>query len=256
MAPIAIAAAYFGGWAFAVFWAAASIAIVWEWQSLVLRDNHRRAFVIGALTMVFAALSVELRHPIWAMTIIAVGALVVGGTASAGWRLWSGAGLVYAGVIAVAPAVVRGHAELGFVAILFLFAIVWGTDIVAYFVGRSVGGPKLWPAVSPNKTWSGGIGGCVAAVVCGMAVTSFAGLALSPALAAVCVVLSVCAQGGDLFESAVKRHFGAKDAGHLIPGHGGVMDRLDGFLTASAAAALIGLVRGGFDAPAYGLLAW
>ena len=134
--------------------------------------------------------------------------------------------------------------------------IVWTTDVGAYFVGRAVGGPKLMPQVSPNKTWAGALGGMGAAVIVAVAVAKAVALTNLFAIAMLAVVLSVCAQGGDLFESVLKRRFGAKDSSRLIPGHGGLMDRLDGFVTASVAAVLIGLVRGGFDAPGRGLLVW
>ena len=114
-------------------------------------------------------------------------------------------------------------------AILFLFAIVWATDIAAYFAGRALGGPKLCRAVSPKKTWSGAIGGTLGGDPGGARCRQVRGLAVAPSLVLVALVLSVVAQAGDLFESALKRHFGAKDASQLIPGHGGLMDRLDGF---------------------------
>jgi len=152
--------------------------------------------------------------------------------------------------------VLRSDNEDGFLALVFLFVIVWTTDVGAYFVGRAVGGPKLMPQVSPNKTWAGALGGMGAAVIVAVAVAKAVALTNLFAIAMLAVVLSVCAQGGDLFESVLKRRFGAKDSSRLIPGHGGLMDRLDGFVTASVAAVLIGLVRGGFDAPGRGLLVW
>jgi phosphatidate cytidylyltransferase len=152
--------------------------------------------------------------------------------------------------------VLRADDEDGFLAMIFLFAIVWATDIGAYFVGRALGGPKLVPQVSPNKTWAGALGGLIASVVVAVAVAKVAALTALFALAMLAVVLSVFAQGGDLFESFLKRRFHAKDSSRLIPGHGGLMDRLDGFVSASAAAALIGLARGGFEAPGHGLLVW
>ena len=153
--------------------------------------------------------------------------------------MWCAAGLVYAAAILIAPVLLRRDASFGFAAILFLFVIVWLTDITAYFVGRAVGGPKLMPRVSPNKTWSGAIGGTVAGVVGGVVVAqpvrhrrsrrrrpwsrwcfrSFRRPAIS-------------------LESAIKRQFDAKDASQLIPGHGGLMDRLDGFVAAAVAGAL------------------
>jgi phosphatidate cytidylyltransferase len=155
-----------------------------------------------------------------------------------------------------APLVIRADAALGFVAMVFLFAVVWATDVAAYFAGRLVGGPKLWPAISPKKTWSGAIAGAVAAVAAGLSVAAVAGTGHHGAIAAVSFALSVVAQLGDLFESALKRRFGAKDASHAIPGHGGLMDRLDGFLTASVAAAVVGVARGGVDGAAGGFILW
>ena len=132
-------------------------------------------------------------------------------------------GVVYAGALLIAPVLLRRDPQWGFMAMLFLFVIVWATDIIAYFFGRAVGGPKLWPRVSPNKTWSGAIGGLAA----GVAACRRGRLcerrrqASRRRPASWRCVLSVLAQAGDLFESAVKRRFGAKDASQLIPGHGG-----------------------------------
>jgi phosphatidate cytidylyltransferase len=135
---------------------------------------------------------------------------------------------------------------------------------LGYFIGRAVGGPKLATQISPNKTWSGACGGALGALAAGVAVVEVtvvpavpgAGRAVLIAAACIALTLSIIAQVGDLFESAVKRRFGVKDASHVIPGHGGFMDRLDGFLAAAAVAALIGLLRGGPDASARGLLLW
>ena len=156
----------------------------------------------------------------------------------------------------MAPILLRSDSEYGLLAMMFLFAVVWATDIVAYFVGRAVGGPKLVPRVSPKKTWSGAIGGTVAAVIWRSPSPRrrrFRNCLQSQCSRSFC---RLSAQAGDLFESFVKRRFGAKDSGHLIPGHGGLMDRLDGFIAASVLAALIGLARGGIDAPGRGLLVW
>jgi phosphatidate cytidylyltransferase len=139
---------------------------------------------------------------------------------------------------------------------MFLFAVVWATDILAYFTGRAFGGPLLWARVSPKKTWSGALGGLIGAGAAGIAVAYGSGIGNLAAIATLALLLSVLSQAGDLFESAVKRRFAAKDASGLIPGHGGVMDRLDGFMVAALAAAVIGIVRQGFDAPAHGLLLW
>lgn len=171
----------------------------------------------------------------------------------AGWAL---AGLVYAGSLFVAMWLLRGDARYGLVAVLFLFAVVWATDVMAYFSGRTFGGPKLAPRISPKKTWSGMVGGVVGGVAAGLALLALAGLSLRGGHVVIAALLSLVSVAGDLFESAFKRHFDVKDSGHLIPGHGGFMDRLDGFLVAAAVAALVGVMRGGPASAATGLLAW
>ena len=158
--------------------------------------------------------------------------------------------------LVLAPVMIRGDDRSGFCAIAFVFAVVWATDIVAYFVGRAIGGPKLAPAISPNKTWSGAIGGTIGAIAAGCAVIVPSTLYAFLLAALIAIALSVMAQAGDLFESQMKRIFNVKDSSTLIPGHGGVMDRLDGFVTASLAALVIGVARGGWNSPAQGLIGW
>jgi phosphatidate cytidylyltransferase len=152
--------------------------------------------------------------------------------------------------------VLRSDEKVGFLPIFFLFAIVWGTDIAAYFTGRAVGGPKLAPRVSPGKTWSGAFGGLLAASIAAGAFVKAASLPAPSSVIMIALLLSLCAQGGDLFESWLKRRFGRKNSGSLIPGHGGVMDRLDAFVMAALVAAFIGVLRGGMQAPGRGLLMW
>jgi phosphatidate cytidylyltransferase len=208
MAPLALLAAYLGGWVFALFWAAAALAVLWEWMALVKGS------------------------------------------------LWIVIGIGYAGIMLAAPVILRGDVAFGLLAILLLFAIVWTTDILGYFAGRAFGGPKLWPAISPKKTWSGAIAGTLGATIVAVVVARLFGAFNGGAIAAVALMLSVVAQLGDLLESWIKRKFGAKDASHLIPGHGGVMDRLDGFWAAAFVGCLLGLLRGGFEGAARGLLIW
>jgi phosphatidate cytidylyltransferase len=170
--------------------------------------------------------------------------------------VWVASGIVYAAAMFAAPVILRSDPAFGLLAIVLLFAIVWSTDIFGYFAGRAIGGPKLMPAVSPKKTWSGAIAGTLGAMIVAILVAKLFGSFSTVAIAAVALLLSVCAQTGDLFESWIKRKFGVKDSSQLIPGHGGVMDRLDGFWAAAVAGCIIGLLHGGFDAPARGLLVW
>jgi phosphatidate cytidylyltransferase len=256
LAPIAIAAAYFGGIVFIAFWALAALAVLWEWDTLVCADDRNPVLATGAVTIAGAALLMALGRSGGAMALIALGFFAVAVLSSRLRRLWCAAGLVYGAAIVIAPVLLRHNAERGFAAILFLFAVVWLTDVVAYFAGRGIGGPKLMPRVSPNKTWSGAISGTLAGVLGGVDVARGFGIEGLAAVAAVALVLSVVSQAGDLAESAIKRHFNAKDASQLIPGHGGLMDRLDGFVAAAAVGAVLGIAHGGFDAPARGLMVW
>jgi phosphatidate cytidylyltransferase len=256
LVPLALATAYVGGWPFAAFWGLAAFGVFWEWTSLVAGPDRRAVLMAGGGSIALALALVVANHHLAAVIVLAVGALGAAALAPMGRRSWVAGGIPYAGAIGIAPIVLRADGHDGFPAMIFLFVIVWATDIVAYFVGRALGGPKLMPQVSPKKTWSGAVGGTIAAILAAVAVAKAVALTELFPIAMLAVVLSVCAQGGDLFESFLKRRFGAKDSSHLIPGHGGLMDRLDGFVAAGIVAALIGLVRGGFQAPGRGLLVW
>jgi phosphatidate cytidylyltransferase len=209
---------------------------------------------VGALGLALA-LAATGRY-LAAVIVILLGAAATNVVAPAGRGIWVSAGMIYAGSLLSAPLIVRHDAEWGFAAIILLFGIVWATDIAAYFAGRAIGGPKLWPAVSPNKTWSGAIAGAWGAAIAGWAVAR----AVSPGdelhLVAVALGLSIASQAGDLFESSIKRRFGVKDSSHIIPGHGGLMDRLDGFIVAAALAAVYGISRAGLNNAGQGLLQW
>jgi len=254
--PLALAAAYAGGWPFALFWGAAAIGVLWEWIALMSGTDRTSLLFAGAAALALALVLAVAGFDLATVIVLAMGALGAAALAPGERQRWVAGGVPYAGCLVIAPIVLRSDAEYGFLAIIFLFAVVWTTDIAAYFVGRAVGGPKLVAEVSPNKTWSGAIAGLLAAIVAAIAVAKFAALAQWFAIAMLAVVLSVFAQAGDVFESFLKRRFGAKDSSRLIPGHGGLMDRLDGFVAASVVAAVVGLSRGGFAAPGRGLLLW
>jgi len=237
MAALALLTAYQGGWAFTLFWLAAGIAMMVEWTDMTGVAPRRPVQVILGLGL--AVLTVPLLSggnlgvpAAVGFAFAAGGSLLARGTAS---KLWSASGFVYAALIVLVPPIVRSHPDLGILGLLWMFAVVWATDIAAYFTGRALGGPKLCPAISPKKTWSGFMGGVVAAALGGLLVAWSGrqfGLSLPFGLfsiAGLSVVASVASQIGDLGESALKRHCDVKDSSHLIPGHGGVMDRLDGF---------------------------
>src|SRR5262249_19158412 len=170
-------------------------------------------------------------------------------------RAWAPAGMLYAASALLASVLIRQDQEYGFEALLFVLLIVWITDIGGYFAGRGIGGPKLWVRVSPNKTWAGAIGSTLGSLIVAV-VFAWWIHAEFLSLAVLGVVLSVIAQFGDLFESAVKRHFGVKDSSHVIPGHGGLLDRLDGFVAAIVLAGIFGFLRYGADGVGRGLMVW
>ncbi len=256
MAPLALWTAYLGDWPFALFWAIAAIAVLWEWITLVAgRNNWLMFFACGSALAVTTMLAWRGR-PSAAIFVVGLGALAATIFAPRQQRIWVTAGIGYAGALLLAPLLLRGDGWLGFIALVLLFAIVWTTDILGYFGGRAFGGPKLMPSVSPKKTWSGAVSGALGAMLVAVLTASALGEFNKTAIAVLALLLSIVSQLGDLLESWIKRRFGAKDASGLIPGHGGVMDRLDGFWAAALAACLIGLLRGGLGEPARGLLLW
>jgi phosphatidate cytidylyltransferase len=237
MVAVALLTAYLGGWPFALFWLAAGIAIVVEWTDMTEIEPQRLVQVILGLGLAAMTLLFLLDAGLWlslavSLAFLAAGAFAVSGAQK---RLWAVSSFIYAAPVVLIPPIVRAHPDLGIIGLLWMFAVVWATDIAAYFTGRTFGGPKLCPPISPKKTWSGFVGGVVAATACGLLVAWIgqrydATLPLSfPGIAALSIVASIASQVGDLGESALKRHCQVKDSSHLIPGHGGVMDRLDGF---------------------------
>ncbi|HWL04354.1 MAG TPA: phosphatidate cytidylyltransferase [Xanthobacteraceae bacterium] len=256
MAPLAVAVAYYGDWPFAIFWGLAGIIILREWTELVAPGERRSILAIGILAIILGAGLADSGRFVGGVLVVLIGPLAGAVFAPAGRRGWMITGMAYAGALVIATIILRSDANYGLAAIILLFAVVWATDIAAYFAGRLIGGPKVLPAVSPKKTWSGAIGGLLAAVGAAAAVVYFFALPDPRGVLAMAVLLSVVSQAGDFFESALKRRFNVKDASQLIPGHGGLLDRLDGFVPAVIVAALIGLLRSHFEAPGAGLVVW
>ncbi|MBR1200538.1 phosphatidate cytidylyltransferase [Bradyrhizobium sp. AUGA SZCCT0240] len=252
--PLAVAIAYAGGWFWAALVTAVAIGLYVEWLMVVGCAADKRVVATGIVALAVAGLCLAIGRIDVALAVLAVG-LVAVFLITPAQRNWSAAGFCYAAVAEVASVLLRLDPVKGFIALIFLLVIVWVTDSGGYFAGRGIGGPKLWPRVSPKKTWAGALGGFVASLaVAGI----FAVLDLGKIgpLLMISGVLSVVSQLGDLFESAVKRRFGVKDSSQIIPGHGGLLDRLDGFVAAVAVAALIGFLRGGADGVGRGLMIW
>lgn len=256
LAPLTIAIAYLGGWPWLWLVTAAAVILYYEWQAIVGVWRNKLIMAAGIAALGIAGPWLVLGD-VYAVTgIIGAGCVVV---ALLSMRqpnaIWIVAGFLYAAAAFVGAVLVRADAAYGFVALIFVLLVVWAADIGGYFAGRGIGGPKLWPSVSPKKTWAGAIGGLVVSllVAVGFAIAGQGNMVTLLALAA---VLSMVSQLGDLFESAIKRRFGVKDSSQIIPGHGGLLDRLDGFVAAIAVAALIGAFRGGVDGAGRGLMVW
>ena len=261
MIAAALATAYVGGLAFAIFWTLAGVAVGIEWAWLVTAEPaaRRRSGQIVAVTLGTAGAVLALSFYLISGPFIVLGVLAAGAAAAAFAArpdTFAAVAVPYGAAVFVGAMLLRRDPQDGLLATVWLFAVVWSTDIAAFFVGRSVGGPKLAPTLSPKKTWSGAIGGVVAAVAAGVAVAAAGGASRLWPVALVAFASAIAVVVGDLFESGVKRLYGAKDSSKLIPGHGGLMDRLDGFLAASTVAAVVGVARGGFDAAGQGLLRW
>jgi phosphatidate cytidylyltransferase len=260
LAPLAIAAGYAGGWLWIASVTMVAIGLYIEWLMVVGLVGERRALICGTIALAIAGACLVFGHIAAAWIILAVGLAAVA-MLSSRLRHWSAAGFLYAAAAQMASVLLRFDTEMGFAALVFVFLIVWVTDIGGYFAGRGIGGPKLWSRVSPKKTWAGAIGGFTASLAVAAAFAALAPrlgsrpLAIGPLLG-LGAVLSIVSQLGDLFESAVKRHFGVKDSSHLIPGHGGLMDRLDGFIAAMVVAVIFGLLRGGVDGAGRALMVW
>jgi len=251
--PLALAIAYAGGWLWTALVTLTAIGLYVEWLMVVgLAD--RRVVAAGVVALALAGLCLAVGRIDVALVVLGVG-LVAVALITPAQRNWSAVGFLYAAVAEIASVLLRLDPVKGFAALVFVLVIVWVTDSGGYFAGRGIGGPKLWPKVSPKKTWAGAVGGLVASLAVAGA---FAVLDLGKAgpLLMISAVLSVVSQLGDLFESAVKRRFGVKDSSQIIPGHGGLLDRLDGFVAVVAVAALFGFLRGGADGVGRGLMVW
>lgn len=254
---IALATAKLGGLVFLVAWFAAALAVFVEWMRLPGRGIAGVPLVLGTLALLIVAWLARADAGA-ALLVLALAAALQAALAESGSKGWLAAGQLYAGLLLLAVVALRFSFPFGSRAIIWLFAVVWSTDVFAYFGGRLIGGPKIWPAVSPSKTWAGTASGLAAGALIG----TFAAARDLPAPPAIAQILalscaaSIFSQAGDTFESALKRRFGVKDSGRLIPGHGGVMDRLDGFIAAAIFAFLVGFLRSGLPSIAGGLFYW
>jgi phosphatidate cytidylyltransferase len=246
---------WYGGLPFRALAALVGLLVYWEWQNITGYDKYGLLELAAPGAVAAAMVLVILNFSNWESLIPAIFAALFSVAACVRRNIpyWFPFGVPYAIVPVLAITSLRGDSASGLWAIILLFSVVWATDIFAYFAGRAFGGPKLAPAISPNKTWSGALGGAAAGILAGVAVAMWRGEANLIFYALTSLALTVAAQCGDLFESHVKRRFGVKDSGTIIPGHGGVMDRVDGLVAAAVMLYLICLGLGGGASPALAL---
>jgi phosphatidate cytidylyltransferase len=240
LAPLVLVVTLIGGWAFAVLVAAAGLVMVFEWSRVIDGAGITRDSILHALIVVVVAGMAGAGYPGLALVATACGTLAAVGLATERHHAarWPILGTPYVAVPIIALIWLRGFDEQGLRHMIWLLALVWATDTAAYSVGRSFGGPKLAPSISPNKTWSGFIGGIVAAGLVGAVAAKLADRTDVMEMVFLSAFIAVWAELGDLAESALKRGFQVKDTGSLIPGHGGMLDRLDSLLFAAPIAAL------------------
>jgi phosphatidate cytidylyltransferase len=253
----ALVSLWLGGIVFDLLWLCAALAVAYEWQNLISSARRLRLRVLSAALGLILWLPLSTGGFFWAgcaALVACAGAAAL--AAGRGRRIWAFCGIIYAASLLASVTALHRPEIFGMRAILWLFAIVWGSDVFAYFGGRLIGGPKLWPKVSPSKTWSGTLAGILSGAILGTAIGGHdLGLRAQAPLFALGLAAAAVSQAGDIVESWVKRRFGVKDSSRLVPGHGGFMDRLDGFIAAAGFAMLFGAVRGG-GSIAEGLFKW
>lgn len=248
-------ALYIGSYVFAAVVGAVFAGAYREWETMVSRAPLTPAGMALIGLVAVSGVIYPLFGPLGSIAVIALACLVAIAMRGEGvlWRIF---GLVIFGAIIVAALAMRGDTLAGVWAGVYLGTVVWMTDSAAFFTGRQIGGEKLAPEISPSKTWSGALGGLALGTGAGLLVWIVAtdspwwiGLVLSAAI-------SVLSQLGDLSESAIKRHFRIKDSGDIIPGHGGLMDRLDSLTFGVLLVLVVGTLHAGYGSVAEGLLYW
>jgi phosphatidate cytidylyltransferase len=240
LAAVAIASIVAGPWPFAGLAGVASVAALREWHRIVESRHPAREFWVSALFVPVALASLAWRpHSVVAWIVLAAGfsAVLASAAARGAHAFWHASGVFYVGVPGLLLVSLRASGIHAPLVLIELFLVVWATDTGALILGNLIGGPKLFPRLSPRKTWAGTLGGSVAAsTVAALFVAILGGHVL--AAMAFGLILSLVAHAGDLLESWVKRQFAFKDSGGLIPGHGGALDRIDSTLTAATATAI------------------
>jgi phosphatidate cytidylyltransferase len=249
MMPVVLGALWLGHPYWTILVAIAAGMMAWEWRRLTAAGA---VGAIGWAMMALAALAVlltgfgEVRLALW---VLGVGGLLLGLAAALGESPagggWAWLGTLYAGLPSLALVWLRDDPASGLATLLWLLFLVWAIDTAAYAAGKLIGGPKLVPRISPSKTWAGLAGGAAGAAIIGYLAARWTGLPDPWLLTGLSLLLALAEQAGDLFESAVKRRFGVKDSSGLIPGHGGILDRVDGLVAVALIVAGFALWGGG-----------
>jgi phosphatidate cytidylyltransferase len=252
LAPLALAAVWLGGYWYSVFIILLGVMIAREWTDIVHGGNSKQFFLHAAAALLAATAIGSAEIALIIIPMVLSIALVIAGKQPK--SAWSICGVAYVALPILALTMLRTDNQWGLKAISWCMVIVWAADTLAYFAGRIIGGPKLAPKLSPKKTWAGMGGAIVGAALASAIFSAYFGLSYMP-LMALAAQFAVVEQGGDILESALKRHYNVKDSGDLIPGHGGVLDRVDGLLAVVFVACLLGYLHNPAN-PALGLLRW
>ena len=256
--PAVLADVWAGGIWFHLFVALIGILMAQEWVNIVHKDNPLQfaLHAAGAMCGALLPLDIGLAGGLLAIAVLTVVSAAAAWREAPGGPAWRYLGVPYVSLPPIALVVLRDDPGYGVAAIVLVMLMVWAADTLAYFAGRIIGGPKLAPRISPKKTWAGMGGAMVGSAVAALGVGMALGVPGLWLLLIVAALLAVVEQGGDLFKSAMKRHYGVKDSGRLIPGHGGVIDRVDGLVAVATVAALIGALRAGIEHAGAGILIW
>ena len=248
LGPLVLAIVYFGEEFTDFFFTAIAAVMTWEWSRLCGEGRLERAGQVAIMAVTASLVAAVLgRYEIggWLMAMGAMGAAVTASRSGSNTPpFWYALGVAYISTAGIALVWLREFPEIGRDVLFWLLLVIWATDSGAYAAGRTIGGPKLAPVVSPNKTWAGLIGGMASAAAISVAAGWLRGIEELVALAAMGAVLAVVSQGGDLFISVLKRRFGAKDTSNLVPGHGDVLDRADSLLAGALAVAVMLRLKG------------
>ncbi len=250
LVPVVLGIVWQGGFLFNGFAVALGILMAIEWVNISFTGNKAQLLVheVAAASVIVGSFKLSL------LALVILTALSLFLERKNGLSFWKSIGVFYIGLPILALSVLRDDAVFGLIAVIWCMVIVWCADVMAYFFGRIIGGPKMAPLISPKKTWAGMLGAIIGAVLASGGLSQFSHVDFWP-LAGLAAVFAVIEQGGDVFESAFKRHYGVKDSGHLIPGHGGVLDRIDGLITVVFVAAIVGYLHNPLS-PAAGLIHW